>query len=95
MYNYFFKKLGMGEVAFSRKEHINLFPSAKWSVLKASIQVALNRLSTLYLDIYVCVTILTTQLQAFIVLFVFPRSSRLPSLADEERKYFSVLREQQ
>jgi hypothetical protein len=29
MYNYFFKKLGMGEVAFSRKEHINLFPSAK------------------------------------------------------------------
>jgi hypothetical protein len=43
----------MGEIVFSKEEHINWLSNAKWSVLKTFMQVAGYRLSWLYLGIYI------------------------------------------
>lgn len=51
------RKLKARELAFSREEHANCLSIAKWSSLKAWIQLILYKLNKLYLEICVCLCV--------------------------------------
>lgn len=50
-------KLKARELAFSREEYANCLSIAKWSSLKAWIQLILYKLNKLYLEICVCLCV--------------------------------------